>query len=382
MSRGAAPATPDLGVPTKIHSRDPAILRPFLTELLAAQFPERQGLALGELAIPTGAGVNNETLLLDLSWREGGVEQTGGAVVRLESEDTLFPQPPFSAHYRIYEVLGRLGQVPVPAVWGLSAPAGPLDRAFFFMDRLSGDVPPDQPPFHATGWVHDLQPGEQRTLWESAVAAMVRLHATPASEVSFLDRPGQGASGLEQEFSHALSYMDWALAGERNRVLEAAAGWLKNNFPDDAPTGFSWGDARPQNLMFCGGKVVGLLDWDMASLAGPEADLAWWTLMDLSSTASRGIVRLPGWGSPAETIALWEKLSGRKLRHMDWHFVFAAFRAGVILMRLAKLLDAKGQLPEQTRSWKDNNTGVQYCASLLGLPPLSEDSAVWPGLGS
>jgi len=216
-------------------------------------------------------------------------------------------------------------------------------------------------------------------MWEDAIAVMARLHETPLEDVAFLDRPALGGTGVEQELHFALRYMDWALAGDSNRVLAAAARWLQDNLPADTGGGLSWGDARPQNLMFREGRVVGLFDWDMASLAGPEADFAWWTLTDLSNTVSRGVPRLPGWGSPAESMARWEDIRGRRLRHMDWHFVFAAFRLGVILMRLAKMLDARGLLPERSQSWKDNNTGIQYCASLIGVPPLSADSLVWPG---
>jgi aminoglycoside phosphotransferase (APT) family kinase protein len=132
--------------------------------------------------------------------------------------------------------------------------------------------------------------------------------------------------------------------------------------------------------MFREERVVALFDWDMASLGGPETDLAWWTIMDLSMTHSRGIPRLPGWGSPAETMALWEELSGRKLRDMVYHFKFAAFRSAIIVRRLARMLDAKGHLPEQSASWIDNNIGTQYLASMLNLPPRSTDSHAWPGI--
>ena len=379
MGEAAARDKHDLGVPTKVHRRDPATLKPLLTDMLAPRFPERQALRVTDVAVPTGAGVNNETVLLDLSWRDDGAERTGGAVLRMESDDSLFPEPPFATHFQLYQLMRRQRRVPVPDVWGLTSEDSALGKAFFFMERIEGRVPSDQPPFHTKGWFFDATAEDRRAMWLDAIDVMARLHATPVDTVDFLHRPALGRSGVEQELGQALGYLDWALDGDRHPILEASARWLRDNLPADAGTALAWGDARPQNLMFRDNKVVAVFDWDMVSLAGPEADFAWWTLMDLSNTVSRGITRLPGWGSPAETMARWEEVTGRTLRNMDWHYVFAAFRGGIIVMRLAKILAAKGLLPPQSADWKDNNIGIQYCASLLGLKPMTADSLPWPG---
>ena len=374
MAANTVCAARDLGVPTKIHSRDPASLAPTLATLLSRQFPDRAGLEVANIEIPTGAGVNNETLLLDLAWRGG----TGGAVLRIDTEDNLFLAPGFEDHFRLYQLMREKGIVPVPEVFGLETDMSVLGRPFFFMERMEGRVPSDQPLFHTAGWVLDASPASRAAMWRDAVAVLARVHHVEAAEVRFLDRPKLGTSGLEQEFNHALDYAEDALRGDRHRIIEQGRDWLRAHFPTDPPTGFAWGDARPQNLMFRDDRVVALFDWDMASLAGPEADLAWWTQMDLSNTVSRDVARLEGWGSPAETIALWERISGRRLRDMHWHFTFAAFRGAVIVMRLAKMLDAKGQLPAQIASWKENSIGVQYLASLIGIEPMSADSRTWP----
>jgi aminoglycoside phosphotransferase (APT) family kinase protein len=377
----AAPARAkhDLGVPTKVHTRDVETLKQLIVPLLAAEFPDRDRLKVTRADIPTGAGVNNETLLLELGWQEGGIARESGAVLRIDTADNLFPEPAFPTHYALYKLVHELTGVPVPRVYGLNTDTSLLGRPFFFMDRIAGRVPSDQPPFHTEGWVYDATPEERSGMWRQGVSAMCKLHALPVDRLSMLDRPKLGKSGVEQELAYTLNYMDWALAGDRHLVLEAGADWLRANLPADPATAFAWGDARPQNLMFDHGRLVALLDWDMASLAGPEADLAWWTIMDLSTTHARDVPRLSGWGSPAETMKLWESLSGKRLRDMAWHFAFAAFRSGVIVMRLAKMLDAKGHLPPQSVDWKDNNIGIQYLAAMLDLPRMSANSRNWPG---
>ena len=300
-------------------------------------------------------------------------------MLRLDTEDNLFFAPGFADHFRLYRLMHEKGIVPVPEVYGLETDMAVLGQPFFFMERMQGQVPSDQPPFHNAGWVTEASPAARDAMWRDAVAVLARVHRVATADVRFLERPKLGRSGLEQEFNHALDYAEEALGGDRHRVIEHGRDWLRAHFPTDPATAFAWGDARPQNLMFRDGKVVALFDWDMASLAGPETDLAWWTQMDLSGTVSRDVPRLKGWGSPTETIALWEQLSGRRLRDMHWHFAFAAFRGAVIVMRLAKMLDAKSQLPEQTAWWKDNSIGVQYLASLTGIEPMTPDSRAWPG---
>ena len=370
----------DLGIPTKIHERDPATLAPKLGRILGCHFPERTRLAVSHVDVPSGAGVNNETLLLDLAWREGRRRMIGGAVLRIDTPNNLFFAPSFAHHYRLYEVMADQPGVPVPQVYGFETDTEAIGRPFFFMERIEGRVPSDQPPFHSAGWMAEASPAARKRMWQDAVKVLAQIHATDIGRVGFLDRPELARSGLEQEFVHALDYCEDALGGDRHPVVEAGRDWLRRHFPGNPGTAFAWGDARPQNLMFRDDRVVALFDWDMASLAGPEADLAWWSLMDLSNTVARGLPRLDGWGSPAETIALWKRLTGKSLRDMDWHFAFAAFRGAVIVMRLAKMLERKGQLPPGSADWKDNSIGVQYLASMLGLVPMGKDNAGWPGV--
>ena len=381
MSESGGRPEGELGIPTKIQSRDPAQMTAVIEALLRKEFPSRRDIRVVNIEVPGAAGVNNETFLLDIEWSQDGETHREGLVLRLETSENLFFDPPFSQHFKLYEVMGRTRRAPAPRVFGLNLDDSIFGRPFFFMERVEGKVPGDQPLFHAEGWMHERSLDERKTMWRNTVDAMVRLHGAPVSDVAFLDRPNLGVTGFEQELGHYFDYMTDALQGQNHRVVEYAADWLRKNLPDDTPTGFSWGDSRPQNVIFNEeNEVVAILDWDMASLAGPEADLAWWTMMDLSSTRGRGLERLDGWGAPGETIELWQEIAGRKLKNMDFHFVFSAFRSGVIVMRLTKMLDAKGHLPPGSKSWINNNIGIQFLASLLDIPPMERDSQPWPGL--
>ena len=75
--------------------------------------------------------------------------------------------------------------------------------------------------------------------------------------------------------------------------------------------------------------------------------------------------RLAGIGSPQATIALWESLTGRKVEHMDWHLVFAAFRQALISIRLQRLAEQAGAASVEPM---EPSVGLQWLACLLDLP--------------
>jgi hypothetical protein len=53
-------------MPIKQHARDPGSLRPVLQDLLRTHFADRPGLDITRITTPSGAGVNNETVLFYL----------------------------------------------------------------------------------------------------------------------------------------------------------------------------------------------------------------------------------------------------------------------------------------------------------------------------
>jgi aminoglycoside phosphotransferase (APT) family kinase protein len=112
--------------------------------------------------------------------------------------------------------------------------------------------------------------------------------------------------------------------------------------------------------MFRDGKVVSIFDWDTASLAGPEADLAWWRFMDGAAANVEGI------GTGDELVELWQSLTGRKVQHLEWHEVFTAFRLGCITLTLYEQMGESGALaPEVAREQARNNMPAQMLAAQL-----------------
>jgi aminoglycoside phosphotransferase (APT) family kinase protein len=368
------------GLPTRGQTLDLTALAPGLRDWFRATLPAAGDLVFDNLEMPQDSGVANETLMCNASWTSAGEKHSERFVVRISNTNFLYKDVDFASHRLMYEALRDVQGVPVPEIVGHEDAGEVLGRPFFVMKRIEGRVPADTPPFHVESWVKNELTQEQRhQMWTDAVAVMARLHQVDPSRFEFLQRPALGASGLEQDLRAWLDYMPWAMAGRSNTVIETAAQWLLDNLPERRPTELAWGDSRVGNMMFRDHRVVAVFDWDMVSLAGAESDLAWWTIMDYLNTVAMGVPRLSGIGSPAETIRLWQELTGREVPDLWYQLVYAAYRMSVILVRISDLLE--GAVPhEYTIELRFNNSGMQYLATMLDIEPVGPVTVPWPGL--
>ena len=129
-----------------------------------------------------------------------------------------------------------------------------------------------------------------------------------------------------------------------------------------------WGDARLPNLIYREDEVVGVLDWEMAFLGDPEADLGWWLFMHWATGEGYGLPPLDGFPGRDETIRRYQAVTGRPVEHAFFNEVFAALRFGAIMARIAGRMTEVGIAPP----WPDYETNTQChqrLAVLLDLPP-------------
>lgn len=366
----------DYEAPLKAHGhRDFERTREGLRRWLAPRVEGARDLHVSPIRTPAGTGVANETLLFDARWRADGREVTQAFAARVASADPLYYQANVETQYRMYEALADVPGAPVPRTFGYEADPAYLGAPFFVADRVAGETPPDRPHYTEAGFVFEATPGQRHQLWTEAVMVLARLHRAPVSRFDFLQRPERGATGLEQELSYFRDYLDWAAAGREHPVLEAGYAWLRAHMPPPA-TSLSWGDARIANIIFRDFHAVAVLDWDGVSLAGPEADLAWWIMMDHPSHEL-----LPGIGGPDELLGLWRSLTGWKTPNIHYYQVFTAFRLGTIVLKLFDQMGANGVLEAEAaaaQGW--NSRAVQQLCLLLGLPPVGPITATLPQL--
>jgi aminoglycoside phosphotransferase (APT) family kinase protein len=292
-------------------------------EPLTAYLDER-GLGAGEIrATPIGDGHSNVTYLIE---REDGAE----LVLRRP------PRPPLppSAHDVLREarLLQALRDTPVraPAVLAMCAQEELIGSPFYLMERVSGEViTATVPPALDT-------PGERARVAEELVDALVEIHGVDWR-----------AAGLE-DFGRPTGYLQRQIRRfsglwETNRTrelpsVERLGRWLAESLPTSTPAAtIVHGDYRLGNTMFAPSapaSLVAVLDWEMATIGDPLADLGYLCMMWTEAADPHmgvreslgGVTRDEGFPSRAELIALYEERSGRPMHDIRWYTVLALWR--------------------------------------------------------
>lgn len=152
--------------------------------------------------------------------------------------------------------------VPVPEVCGILAPEDGLGRGYL-MARVEGETLPPR-ILRGNGYARARQ-----VLAGQCGDVLAAIHKLDVSDLAFL-KEVPPADQLDQLYREYQSY------GEPRPVFELAFRWLRNNLPE-GPDQLSLvhGDFRHGNLMVDETGLVAVLDWELAFLGDPMADLGW-----------------------------------------------------------------------------------------------------------
>lgn len=334
--------------------RDPELTRAVLLHWFGTRSDEVDSVEIGPVTVPKEVGFSGEILLFDAAWTEAGRRRREGLAVRVApTGHRVFPEVFWDGQVRLLTLLGDSDvPVPVPRVLWDEPSADYLGAPFLVMARVDGQVPADLPSYHRQGWLAELPPSSRAAVWNGGVDAMAAVHRLDPKRigVDFLDRPEFGPTGSAQLLRHLTHHLDFYGVAEDNTTAVGALHWLHEHLPDDEGglPSLLWGDARIGNIVYEGTRPRALLDWEMAALGPAEADLAWYLHMDRYLSEGIGAVRLAGLPGRAQTVARWEANTGRTVRHLPYHEVFAAYRFCVVTARVARLLDDSGILPPGT----------------------------------
>ncbi|MBX9651475.1 MAG: phosphotransferase family protein [Xanthobacteraceae bacterium] len=298
-----------------------------LERYLGRQWGEK--VAVRELTrIPGGA--SRETYRFDAE--VGG--QVKGMILRRDPVGGLIDtdrQTEFLA-YRSFH-----GIVPVPEPLTLEPEGGALERPFFIMSRIDGGQVPS---------VMNLDPyGEHAaTIGRELFAILGRIARCDPATLPI--KHCCAAPTLVECWREALDY--WASVIERDErhpqpIAHAAIRRLRRNPPKPAKKiSVVHGDYRSGNFMHDGnGKILAVLDWEMAHLGDAVEDLAWcfdplWNHFDDA--------RVAGTIPEAEAIAIWEHESGLRVdpATLAWWKLFSAVKGCAIWTTSAKEFIADG----------------------------------------
>jgi aminoglycoside phosphotransferase (APT) family kinase protein len=268
-------------------------------------------------------------------------------LVRYANRDLVLRRPPFghrakSAHDMLREagLLRRLHPV-FPAMPRLIASCDDpsvLGAEFMVMERLIGSVPQRDMPDGVT-----LSADQARALCHAMLDQLVALHS--------LDPVALGLGDL----GRGEGYVGRQLTGWSGRFrdartddvgdFEAVIGWLGANLPvRELRPCLIHNDFKLDNLVLGlddPTRVVGILDWEMATLGDPLMDLgcslAYW--VEAGDDAGMRAIRrqpshLPGMMTRVEIIAEYGARTGQDMSGFAFHQVFGLFRLAVIAQQI------------------------------------------------
>lgn len=349
------------------HQRDLGETRGVIEDWLTGRLGHR--VQVSDLTIPSGAGVSNETILFRTRSTDGRSTQDNEYVLRLHPSPDfqVFYDPEFRTQFDLLAALHESGAVRVPLVHWYEDDPAVFGRPFFVMERIHGNVPVSMPLYTREGFLADASPAQRHRAWNGAIEALAAIHSVPLSTVAFLNRPEWGDSGLDQQLTYWKRAAEWGLGEHYPAQLDEMITWLRANKPSDPEGGLSWGDARLGNVMFDSHfDVAAVLDWEQACLIGPTADLAWWLFFDEMYTSGQGVPLPEGMGTREQTLQLWQELTGREPRDLDWHEVFVGYKMANLAIRTTVVLpSARGAAPAMTLSIVNGALGR------LGLEPVA-----------
>lgn len=216
-------------------------------------------------------GFSWQTYTFTARWHTGRVPYHAGFAVRREPEDGLLSPYDIRAQYELHRAVAERSRVPVPALRWLETDPSVLGMPFYVMDRVDGRVPvqwtPEDPQVFPT-------PQARRHIGEQFVDHLAEIHACPTAGL-----PVPAATDPAKAGRHAVDRWEDAYrsaAHPRIPLVELAADWARENEVTSGRLALCHGDYRIGNFMLDRqGLIVAVLDWELAEISDPVADVAW-----------------------------------------------------------------------------------------------------------
>ncbi len=301
-----------------------SLTRPPLLVLEALEeYLDARGIGTGSLSVtPFAGGHSNATFLID---RSGSKLVLRRPPRRPSSHDVV-------REGRVMSALERT-VVPVPRVLSICASRDEIGAPFLILEHIEGHVLRDRLPDELES------PGVRRRIAEAFIEVLVSVHEVDidATGLAWLGRRNGYLRRQLQRFGGS-----WEL--NRTRELTAMTELerlLRKRIPPAGRTTLIHGDARIGNAIFeprAPASVAALVDWEMATLGDPLADLgylciAWTDSEDVTPAMFHlsPVTREPGFPTREELVVLYEQRSGRSVTDLAWYTALAYWRSAVFM---------------------------------------------------
>ena len=238
---------------------------------------------------------------------------------------------------REYRVLRGLEHtnVPIPRPILLCDDTSVIGAPFYLMERVHGVVIRAALPsaFAAEATRADIG--------YAVIDRLADLHAVDWHAVGLGDL-GKPQGYLERQLRRWTGQLD----ASRNRPLpdlDAVTAWLQSHLPESPAATVVHGDYRLDNLMFAPeppARVVAILDWEMATLGDPLADvgylLSFWREagdpdMGALGDAAWNVTAQPGFPTRAQLVERYAARTGRRMDHVAFYVALAIWKLAILL---------------------------------------------------
>jgi aminoglycoside phosphotransferase (APT) family kinase protein len=235
--------------------------------------------------------------------------------------------------YRVLSALHPAG-LPVPRPILFHPDPAPLGTPFYLMERVEGRIFTD-------GTLPGVPRDGRAAIWMGLADALAALHAVRPEAVGLADfgRPG---NYFERQLARWTRQLRGSATGPWP-MLDRLADLLPPLVPpDDGDVAIAHGDFRLGNVLFhpAEPRVVAILDWELATLGHPLADLGF-CVMPWNSAPDEygGILGLDhaalGLPSKADFAARYRAARPAAGALLPFHQAFALFRFAVIFVGIA-----------------------------------------------
>jgi aminoglycoside phosphotransferase (APT) family kinase protein len=278
-------------------------------------------------------------------------QYSGGAsnwTYRLEypSHDLILRRPPTGTKAKSAHDMGREFKVQsalapvfpfVPEMLAFCDDPSVIDCDFYVMRRIEGLIPRANMPKGL-----ELSTAQARDLCLSVVDKLVALHQVDY-DAAGLASLGKGDGYCERQVS------GWSRRYQTSKTwnvpsFKKVMAWLVENTPQDVRSCVIHNDFRFDNVVLNPqqpSEVLGILDWEMATLGDPLMDLgsalAYWVQADddkILRSTRRQPTHLPGMLSRDEVVTYYCEEMGLSTDKWSFYEVFGLFRLAVIIQQI------------------------------------------------
>lgn len=236
-----------------------------LAQYIRSKRPDDKDLEVTSIEM-LPVGFSYETYLITVSWRGHDGMSSEDMVVRKEPAQGLIPPYDVRPQFELLKRLGGSG-IPVPEVYWLEPTGTVLGRPFFIMERIYGE----------TMFAYSTRyPQQVPSLREQMVNVIADLHELDWKSLGLgiLGVPAHSRDHAEREI------VRWEREFKKNELvpyplMAELFRYLKSNVPRAERTCFCHCDVQPANILVNEGRMVALLDWELATVGDPLADLGW-----------------------------------------------------------------------------------------------------------